>query len=103
MSGLFGWSLPPGVTSRMIDEAMGAEGPCAVCGESVDKCKCPECPECSDVGCIRHMSSDELWSRLAKLEALATGYKVELVQRGLPFYPDELDFDESEGPEAENA
>lgn len=48
--GKFGWSLPPGVTSRMIDEAYGVEGPCECCGKMVDDCICPECPKCGEYG-----------------------------------------------------
>lgn len=48
--GIFGWSLPPGVTHRMIDEAMGCEGLCEVCGNNVDECICPECPRCGVFG-----------------------------------------------------
>jgi hypothetical protein len=51
MSNKFGWSLPPGVTSRMIDEAYGVEGPCVTCGAAnPDDCICPECPECGVIG-----------------------------------------------------
>ena len=45
----FGWSLPPGCTQRMIDEQC-EEGPCAVCGSSVEDCVCPECPVCKSQG-----------------------------------------------------
>ena len=47
---IFGWSLPPGVTQRQIDEAYGQEGPCAVCRKSVDMCICPECGVCEAQG-----------------------------------------------------
>lgn len=53
---IFGWSLPPGVTSRMIDEAYGTETPCDVCGGWPDPgpgataCICPECPVCGSFG-----------------------------------------------------
>ena len=47
---IFGWSLPPGVTSRMIDEACGAELPCETCGRGTDSCICPECPICGEAG-----------------------------------------------------
>jgi hypothetical protein len=50
MSHLFGWSLPPGVTGRMIDEAFGREEPCQVCGQWEDDCVCPECPTCGEFG-----------------------------------------------------
>lgn len=55
---VFGWDLPPGVTQRQIDEAYGQEGPCAVCGKSVDCCVCPECPVCEsqgDLKCYTHI------------------------------------------------
>lgn len=45
-----GWNLPPGCTSRMIDEAMGAECPCEMCGRWADDCLCPECPKCGEYG-----------------------------------------------------
>ena len=57
----FGWSLPPGVSHRDIDEAAGAEGPCAVCCRPVDDCKCPECPRCGEQGnerCYRDTKVD---------------------------------------------
>jgi hypothetical protein len=46
-----GFNLPPGCTSRMIDEALGLDTPCEVCGglPEVD-CICPECPECGAWG-----------------------------------------------------
>lgn len=48
--GKFGWSLPPGVTTRMIDEAYGVEGPCECCGKMVDDCICEECSICNSYG-----------------------------------------------------
>lgn len=48
--GKFGWSLPPGVTHRMIDEAYGREEPCEICGKWVDDCICPECSVCEAYG-----------------------------------------------------
>lgn len=45
-----GWDLPPGVTSRMIDEAAGVDEPCECCGKSVDECICEECPNCHETG-----------------------------------------------------
>jgi hypothetical protein len=50
MSRLFGWDLPPGVTTRMINEAAGGDGPCEVCGYDVEACVCPECPTCQEQG-----------------------------------------------------
>ena len=46
----FGWDLPPGVTSKMIDEAAGGSEICAVCEKHYDDCRCPECPVCGEVG-----------------------------------------------------
>jgi hypothetical protein len=48
--GKFGWSLPPGVTNRMIEEACGSDGQCEICGKHVDSCICPECPVCKTAG-----------------------------------------------------
>ena len=48
--GIFGWSLPPGCTHRMIDEAYGQEGPCECCGKMVDDCICEECLQCGEYG-----------------------------------------------------
>lgn len=45
--GIFGWSLPPGVT-RLPGE--DDEGPCAVCAKPVDSCVCQECPICQGTG-----------------------------------------------------
>jgi hypothetical protein len=45
MPGIFGWSYPPGCSGPPEDD-----GPCGVCGASVDDCDCPECPTCSGVG-----------------------------------------------------
>jgi hypothetical protein len=43
-------NLPPGVTSRMIDEAYGVELPCSVCGIDPADCICPECLVCGSQG-----------------------------------------------------
>jgi len=48
--GVFGWSLPAGVSARDIDRAYGEEGPCDLCGVDVDSCECPECPTCGMTG-----------------------------------------------------
>lgn len=48
--GKFGWSLPPGCTHRMIDEALGVDEPCECCGKFEDDCICEECPKCSEYG-----------------------------------------------------
>jgi hypothetical protein len=46
-----GFNLPPGCTSRMIDEALGLDEPCDVCGGSPEvDCICPECPVCESFG-----------------------------------------------------
>jgi hypothetical protein len=50
MRSVFGWSLPPGCTSQMIDEAAGVDQPCAICCMDVADCCCPECPECGEQG-----------------------------------------------------
>src|ERR1700720_3365653 len=42
---VFGWSYPPGCSGPPDDE-----GPCAVCGNGVDDCTCPECPICKTIG-----------------------------------------------------
>jgi hypothetical protein len=46
-SGIFGWSLPPGVTMNDIDPP---ERPCEVCGIEAGNCICPECPVCGEAG-----------------------------------------------------
>lgn len=40
--GIFGWSLPPGVTTLPGEEPWQ----CGVCGNWDDDCVCPECPVC---------------------------------------------------------
>lgn len=50
MAGIFGWSLPPGVSARDIDRAYGSEGPCDCCGRPVDDCVCDECATCGSSG-----------------------------------------------------
>jgi hypothetical protein len=45
-----GFNLPPGVTSAMIEDALGTDQPCAVCGQWEDYCICPECPVCGGIG-----------------------------------------------------
>ena len=46
-SGIFGWSLPPGV-SRLPGEE--SDPPCEVCCKAVEDCICPECPRCGTAG-----------------------------------------------------
>jgi hypothetical protein len=57
----------------------GPEGPCDICGQSIDNCKCPECHTCGDVGCITHMSLNclaELMENLSvRLGNLQSEYK----------------------------
>lgn len=48
--GKFGWSLPPGVSHRMIDESLGLDEPCECCGKFEDDCICEECPKCGEYG-----------------------------------------------------
>src|SRR5262252_1026672 len=52
MRNVFGWSLPPGVTQRMIDDAIGGgdDTECEFCGQTFTGCVCPECPVCGGVG-----------------------------------------------------
>lgn len=45
--GIFGWSLPPGVSMRDIDPP---DYPCEVCGLEAGSCECPECPVCDEAG-----------------------------------------------------
>lgn len=46
MRSIFGWSYPPGCNGPPDDP----DGPCEVCGESLDNCICPECSFCFDIG-----------------------------------------------------
>ena len=49
--GIFGWDLPPGVSLRDIEAAMGDdEERCEVCGAPAYDCVCPECPRCGVQG-----------------------------------------------------
>jgi hypothetical protein len=45
-----GWNLPPGCTTRMIDEAYGLDSPCECCGRDTADCICEECPTCNEYG-----------------------------------------------------
>jgi hypothetical protein len=79
MRGIFGWSLPPGVTNSMIEDQAGANATCEVCGRPVDDCICPECGTCQSVGdplCYREhgltLSPEQIESKaLADREAAA--------------------------------
>jgi len=42
-------NYPPGVTGNE-PEIAGYDGPCDVCGKSVDDCICPQCPICGEYG-----------------------------------------------------
>jgi len=70
MSRLFGWSLPPGCVTLPGEE----DCYCAVCGSVDDKCVCPECPVCGEVGnpdCYKpHLVLNE-----AQLERIAENEK----------------------------
>lgn len=50
MGRTFGWSLPPGVTTGMIDPG---DSPYEVCGVMPDDCICPECPTCGAQGDLK--------------------------------------------------
>ncbi|MDD3029845.1 MAG: hypothetical protein PHS57_06170 [Alphaproteobacteria bacterium] len=50
MRSIFGWDLPPGAADDPGAPWNQKEGPCDVCGLSVDDCICPECPECGEQG-----------------------------------------------------
>jgi hypothetical protein len=41
MSGIFGWSYPPGCSGPPNEDYR-----CEVCLKDCDDCICPECPEC---------------------------------------------------------
>ena len=45
--GLFGWDLPPGVSSLPGEYE---DCTCLTCGKNVDYCDCPECVFCGNVG-----------------------------------------------------
>jgi hypothetical protein len=75
MRNIFGWSLPPGCTNRMIDEAAGVDQPCAVCAMDVADCCCPECPVCGENGnpqCYETSNGDKRHGlKLNKEQAIA--------------------------------
>jgi hypothetical protein len=48
--GIFGGWLPPGCSIRDLDDAMGVNNHCEVCGSWVDNCICSECPVCEEAG-----------------------------------------------------
>ena len=47
---IFGWDYPPGAANDPRAPWNQEDGPCAVCGNDVDDCICPECPECGSHG-----------------------------------------------------
>jgi hypothetical protein len=82
MSGIFGWSYPPGCNGTPWDD----DQPCEVCGKDVDRCICAECkvcgcqgdPQCYDQeqeqghGLVRTAAQVEsLRSEMDKWEAIA--------------------------------
>lgn len=49
--GIFGWSYPPGAANDPnAPYNQTDDGPCDVCGQSLDHCICPECSVCFGVG-----------------------------------------------------
>jgi hypothetical protein len=72
MNRLFGWSYPPECSGPPDD----FEGPCEICGNSVDDCICPECEQCGSVGdphCYEHHGlerSDEQRKSLAAMQKI---------------------------------
>ena len=95
---IFGWDLPPGCTTRHIDEAYGVEQPCDVCGKNVDDCICPECECCGEVGQLKCYTDGHGTKRLklsreqiiAREEARIVRLKMELDGReeGLHYMKD---------------
>jgi hypothetical protein len=56
-----GFNLPPGCTTRHIDEAAGVYDICEACGKYCEECICPECPVCSSYGdkrCYKDATGD---------------------------------------------
>ena len=47
---LFGWSYPPGAANDPNAPYNQVDLPCAVCGDDVGDCTCPECPKCGSFG-----------------------------------------------------
>ena len=64
-----GFNLPPGVTSKMIDDAFGVEGPldCPICNDGLEMAG-EECAECGYVSCKIHGCVE--CQRLEKLRPL---------------------------------
>jgi len=71
-SSIFGWSLPPGCTNQMIEDAMGVDQPCEVCGQFPDDCICPECKVCGGQGdptCYRDHGMEKSDEQIESLKA----------------------------------
>jgi hypothetical protein len=64
-----GWNLPPGCTDADIERAYGGEGPCAVCGQALEACVCPECGTCGAQGDPKCYADHGL--RLSKAQEIA--------------------------------
>lgn len=45
-----GWNMPPGCNVSDIPGNRPGDETCAVCGQDVDVCPCPECPTCGEYG-----------------------------------------------------
>lgn len=57
--------------------SLDEEGLCAVCGNDVDYCICPECPECGSVGdpaCYDHHLLTRSAEQIASLAAAEAEY-----------------------------
>ncbi len=92
MMGKFGWSLPPGCGRLPGEEP---EGPCILCGEAVDDCKCEPCQhvstaqqngktvlvKCEVQGCLEHMNFAKLVQLLDLREHQVWGLTQELMKR----------------------
>lgn len=50
MSNPFGWSYPPGAEHDPNAPYNQKDPPCEVCNRDTDRCVCPECPTCGEVG-----------------------------------------------------
>ena len=72
--GVFGWSLPPGVTNQMIDEAVGGDMPV-------------ECEDCElyddDLGTCPYMDNIDFCFKIALVKSCANCEKILLKVRGL--------------------
>lgn len=69
MSGIFGWSYPPGCSGTPCDD----DRPCEVCGKDVERCLCPECSVCGcqgDPHCYEQEHGHGLVRTAAQVESL---------------------------------